>query len=86
MKSEIGNAAGMNSLTKEFNDLCLSKGHSLDDNAYRDRRAIYFEKSFKKTYGNSARLDNWQKLCGHLGIDIIPTSIKQCKKVSMSRA
>lgn len=50
----------------------------------KKRRIEVFESEFN--YYFIAMLENlevWQNLCREVGIDVIPTSITQCKKVGM---
>jgi hypothetical protein len=60
----------------------LAKHENWSNNARRKQQVKALTAEIAHHYGtNMNKLDRWQQLCEDVGIDVIPTSITQCKKV-----
>ena len=70
------------SVAKEFKRLMAFNGWSPKDPEHAQRKAECFEAEFEHHYGTGThKLQTWQDLCREVGIEPIPPSITQCKKV-----
>lgn len=70
-------------LADAFNGLTLHMGWSPKSKKQRRRRGECYQEEFGTHFGTVAdKLETWQALCGEVGIEPIPKSITQCKKVS----
>lgn len=70
-------------LSAEFARLAIAKGWSKKQQKAHKAEAI--EAEFGRLYGTSYdKLESWQDLCREVGIDPVPQSITQCKKVCSS--
>jgi hypothetical protein len=50
---------------------------------YRKEWGKCFSSEFEKHYGGDASsLAGWQSLCSEVGLDAIPESVQECKRVS----
>lgn len=49
-----------------------------------ETRAERANREFNEYFGNTTKLENWQRLCRDLGIEPVPGSITKCRKVSSS--
>jgi hypothetical protein len=60
----------------------LAEHENWSNNAKRKQQVKALTAEIAHHYGTHMnKLDRWQQLCEDVGIDVIPTSIKQCKKV-----
>lgn len=71
------------SFKNEFSRLAKDMGWSDNTLEYGHHRLLAYQAEFNVNYGSSDKLQGWQDLCRDVGITPIPTSIKQCKKVSV---
>jgi len=69
-------------LTDEFSRLAVQRQWKPGSKAYRKNRRRCYIEEFNTHWGKDAsRLETWQALSREVGIDPVPTSITQCKKV-----
>lgn len=70
-------------LSEEFERLSTYMGWSKKSKKQQKRQAECYSIEFETHFGTNANnLEAWQDLCLEVGIEPIPTSITQCKKVS----
>lgn len=65
----------------EFTRLARQMGWGKRSAQYRDERALCFQLEILIAFGDGSNIEKWQMLCEEVGIEEIPTSIKQCRKV-----
>ncbi|KAJ7159692.1 hypothetical protein C8R46DRAFT_1108902 [Mycena filopes] len=76
----VHNPAGQ--LQKEFKLLAKQCGWKADGAQYKREWARCGREEFTHHFGSEEnRLEGWQALCQTVGLEDIPTSITQCKKV-----
>lgn len=70
---------------KEYKDVSVHTLYSQKpDTEHSQARIAYVVDHFNENYGTNYKdLSAWKQLCADLGIDPIPESIKQCKKVGV---
>jgi len=70
------------SIAAEFARLAAHMGWGKQSREYREQRLRAYGAEFERHYGaDASRLENWQRLCGEVGVEGVPGSITQCKKV-----
>lgn len=61
----------------------LAKHESWTGKTKRKQQVKALSAEITHHYGtHKNKLDCWQQLCEDVGIDVVPTSIRQCRKVS----
>jgi hypothetical protein len=65
----------------------LAKHENWNSNAKRKQQVKALTAEIAHHYGTHMnKLDRWQQLCEDVGVDVIPTSITQCRKVPFERS
>jgi hypothetical protein len=73
------------SLIAEFNSLALQNNWKKTSAKYKKQRSNFVKNEFEAHFGsNLSGLGGWQALCEAVGIEDVPSSIIQCKKVRRS--
>lgn len=65
----------------EFTRLARHTGWGKHSAQYRDERTLCYQQETLVAFGDGSNLEKWQRLCEEVGIEEIPTSIKECRKV-----
>jgi hypothetical protein len=72
--------------SEEFKRLAVHRRWKVGGARYRKAWVRCCEEEFGVQYGrDERRLDGWRALCADVGIEDIPNSITQCKKVCLNR-
>lgn len=70
------------SLATLFQRLAVESNWEENAAEHRSQRADFVRGHFEAIFGNGSNLAGWQALCRVVGIKEIPSSMKECKKVS----
>lgn len=68
-------------LLENFNRLAEAQGWRKERREEERQAFLLGQYSIHLGSISTGKLQKWQELCGELGVDSIPTSITQCKKV-----